>query len=83
MSAISKMVLAPSGFLELTTIPFVAGDLLFAGQHRLWAKQYASAGSKWFGYLLTQPQPQNPGYIGGAYILVSQFSVSYLRHEKH
>jgi len=82
MSAISEMALIPLRSLELTTTPFVAGDLTFTGQHRLWAKQYASAGSKWFGYLLTQPQPQNPGYLGGAYMLVSPLSVSRLNARK-
>ena len=50
------------------------GDVLFAGQHRYWAEQYATAGSKWYSYVFTQPQPQLPPSVGGA----PAISVCYL-----
>jgi len=72
ISAISNIFLA--SYLSLPLIYCLVGDLMFTGQRRLWAKQYASSGeSKWFGYLLTQPQPQ-PAFLGGTKSVIASRS---------
>ncbi|KAF5353626.1 hypothetical protein D9757_012454 [Collybiopsis confluens] len=40
------------------------GDVSFQSQRRLWIQTASKAGVKTFGYLFTQPQPENPPFLG-------------------
>jgi len=40
------------------------GDISFHSQRRLWIQAASDANVKTFGYLFTQPQPQNPPFLG-------------------
>ncbi|KAF5350556.1 hypothetical protein D9756_008574 [Leucocoprinus leucothites] len=42
----------------------IQGDLVFTSQRRFWQQTAADAGIKTWGYLFTQPQPQNPDFFG-------------------
>lgn len=42
------------------------GDLSFDSQRRSWIQAASGAGVKTYGYLFTQPQPQNSPALGGA-----------------
>ncbi|TFK66012.1 esterase 1 [Pluteus cervinus] len=40
------------------------GDILFQSTRRLWSQTTSEYGVKSYGYLFTQPQPQDPPYLG-------------------
>ncbi|KIK65980.1 hypothetical protein GYMLUDRAFT_158649 [Collybiopsis luxurians FD-317 M1] len=42
----------------------LVGDITFHSQRRLWIRTASNAGVKTFGYLFTQPQPENPPFLG-------------------
>ncbi|KIK65979.1 hypothetical protein GYMLUDRAFT_158288 [Collybiopsis luxurians FD-317 M1] len=42
----------------------IDGDISFHSQRRLWIQTASNAGVKTFGYLFTQPQPENPPFLG-------------------
>ncbi|XP_006459019.1 hypothetical protein AGABI2DRAFT_115977 [Agaricus bisporus var. bisporus H97] len=42
----------------------IFGDIWFLSQRRFWQQTASNAGMKSWGYLFTQPQPQNPAYLG-------------------
>ncbi|KJA23957.1 hypothetical protein HYPSUDRAFT_1079387 [Hypholoma sublateritium FD-334 SS-4] len=42
----------------------IMGDLSFHSQRRTWIQTASRAGVKVFGYLFTQPQPENPPFLG-------------------
>lgn len=41
------------------------GDVAFTSQRRFWQQTAAKAGVKTWGYLFTQPQPEDPPSLGG------------------
>ncbi|KAE9385802.1 esterase 1 [Gymnopus androsaceus JB14] len=44
------------------------GDLLWHSQRRFWIQTASNAGVKTFGYLFTQPQPEDPPFLGVPHI---------------
>jgi len=40
------------------------GDVSFQSQRRFWIQTASNAGVKTFGYLFTEPQPENPPFLG-------------------
>ncbi|KAE9385803.1 hypothetical protein BT96DRAFT_981948 [Gymnopus androsaceus JB14] len=46
----------------------IIGDLLWHSQRRFWIQTASNAGVKTFGYLFTQPQPEDPPFLGVPHI---------------
>ncbi|KAE9397229.1 esterase 1 [Gymnopus androsaceus JB14] len=42
----------------------IDGDISFQSQRRFWIQTASNAGVKTFAYLFTQPQPENPPFLG-------------------
>ncbi|KAE9397230.1 extracellular triacylglycerol lipase precursor [Gymnopus androsaceus JB14] len=66
------------GYKRITA---VIGDLTFQSQRRFWMQTASNAGVETYGYLFTQPQPENPPFFGGKthsfvskWLMVQKFS---------